>query len=151
MKELVKLLKKKNLTISFAESCTGGMLSSELVNVSGASDVFSESVVTYSNEAKMKYLGVLKETLDEFGAVSKETALEMAKGIKRLANSDIGVSITGIAGPTGGTKLKPVGLVYISVSYGNSYVFEHIFEGKRSDVRLQSVFEAVNHIIEVVK
>lgn len=150
MEKLLNVLKEKKLTISFAESCTGGLLAAELVKYSGASDVFGESVVTYSNEAKVKYLNVQESTLYEYGAVSRETAIEMAKGIKHLAGSDVGVSITGIAGPTGGTMEKPVGLVYIAVSYGNTYAFEHVFDGDRTQVREQAVFEAIMHILEVV-
>lgn len=149
-KKIVELLKEQRLTISFAESCTGGLLAGTLVNVSGSSDVFHESVVTYSNEAKMKYLNVQKETLDTFGAVSRETAIEMAKGIQKQADADIGVSITGVAGPTGGTIDKPVGLVYIAVAYKNTYVFEHQFKGDRLKVRQASVINALAHILEVV-
>ncbi len=151
MKEIVELLKDKKLSISFAESCTGGLLTASIVDTSGSSEVFNESVVTYSNEAKMKYLNVSKVTLDSYGAVSKETATEMAKGIVNLTGSDVGVGITGIAGPTGGTIDKPVGLVYISVYYGSTYVFEHVFTGSRTQVRTQAVEEAHKHIIEVLK
>lgn len=151
MDKIVKILKSKNLMISFAESCTGGLLAAELVGVSGSSEVFSESVVTYSNEAKVKYLKVSKDTLNEFGAVSKETAYEMAEGIKNLSNADIGVSITGIAGPTGGTINKPVGLVYIGVSFKDTNVYEYNFAGDRLAVRLQTVFEATKLIEEAVR
>ncbi len=151
MKEIVELLKSRKLSISFAESCTGGLLAASIVDTAGSSEVFNESVVTYSNEAKMKYLNVSKVTLDSFGAVSKETAIEMARGVANLTGSDIGVGVTGIAGPSGGTDEKPVGLVYISVHYGNTYVFEHIFIGGRTEVRTQAVDEAHRHIIEVVK
>lgn len=149
--KVVELLKEKNLTISFAESCTGGLLAGTLVNVSGSSVVFHESVVTYSNEAKMKYLNVQKETLDQHGAVSRETAKEMSRGIQELSKADIGVSITGIAGPSGGTIEKPVGLVYIGITYRNTYVFEHQFKGDRLKVRQLSVLNALNHILEVVR
>lgn len=151
MDKIVKILKSKNLMISFAESCTGGLLAAEFVGVSGSSEVFSESVVTYSNEAKVKYLKVSKDTLNEFGAVSKETAYEMAEGIKNLSNADIGVSITGIAGPTGGTINKPVGLVYIGVSFKDTNVYEYNFAGDRLAVRLQTVFEATKLIEEAVR
>lgn len=150
MKEIVSLLKEKGLKVSFAESCTGGLLAASIVDTSGSSEVFNESVVTYSNEAKMKYLNVSSVTLEEFGAVSKETAIEMSKGVIKLTGADIGVSITGIAGPTGGTIEKPVGLVYIAVTYGQTHVFEHIFKGSRLGVRTQAVLEAQKHILEVV-
>lgn len=114
--ELVEMLKKKGLHISSAESCTGGLFSAYLTAVPGASDVFEETVVTYSNEAKMRELGVRRQTLESVGAVSPETAAEMARGIRRRTGADIGIGITGIAGPGGGTTEKPVGTVYISAS-----------------------------------
>lgn len=149
--KLVDLLKEKNLTISFAESCTGGMLASRIVDVSGSSEVFSESIVTYSNAAKEKYLKVPNELLEEFGAVSKEVAVEMAKGIVDISSADIGVSITGIAGPTGGTIDKPVGLVFIAVMYNSIKVYRHVFSGDRTEVRKQTVEAAIRHIIDLVK
>lgn len=114
--ELVEKLKKKKLHISSAESCTGGLFSAYLTAVPGASDVFSETIVTYSNEAKMRELGVRAQTLESVGAVSPETASEMARGIRHRTGADIGIGITGIAGPGGGTPEKPVGTVYISVN-----------------------------------
>ena len=110
---VVRLLKEKNLRITAAESCTGGMIAGALVNVAGASDVFGESYVTYSNEAKQRLVGVRTETLEQFGAVSEQTAWEMAAGAARAAGADVALSSTGIAGPGGGTPQKPVGLVYI--------------------------------------
>lgn len=107
------MLIEKKLTIATAESCTGGLLSGRLINYPGISEVFMEGAVTYSNEAKMNRLGVKKETLESYGAVSSETAAEMAKGIAKTAGTNIGVSTTGVAGPGGGTKEKPVGLVYV--------------------------------------
>ncbi len=115
---LVRILREKHLTVSTAESCTGGLVSAALTNVSGASEVFGFGVCTYANEAKMKMLGVREETLAKYGAVSEQTAMEMAKGVKVLSGSDIAVSLTGIAGPTGGTEEKPVGLVYLGVAAG---------------------------------
>ena len=106
---LVKMLLDRNEKVSTAESCTGGMVSSHLINYPGISSVFMEGCVTYSNEAKMKSLGVKKETLDKFGAVSEETAREMAEGIAKRHNTNIGLSTTGIAGPEGGSEEKPVG------------------------------------------
>lgn len=113
---LLGLLSDKKLKISVAESCTGGMVSKWITDVPGAAEVFDLGVCTYSNEMKTKLLGVKKETLDTFGAVSPETAEEMAEGVRLLAGADIGISTTGIAGPTGGTAEKPVGLVYVGAS-----------------------------------
>ena len=133
---VAKLLQDGNLTISTAESCTGGMVSAKLINVSGISSNFMESYVTYSNEAKEKLLGVSKETLKIYGAVSMETASEMAKGCKKAAGTDLAISITGIAGPDGGTAEKPVGLVYMGCAYGEHvYVERHVFKGNRNQVR----------------
>ena len=115
---LVRILKEKKLTLSTAESCTGGLLSAALTNVSGSSEVFGFGVCSYANEAKIKLLGVKSETLGKYGAVSEQTAMEMANGVKKLSGSDIAVSLTGIAGPTGGTEQKPVGLVYLGVAAG---------------------------------
>lgn len=112
---LAQLLIKKNMTIAVAESCTGGLLSATLVNYAGISKVFMDGVVTYSNEAKMKRLGVRGDTLDKYGAVSSQVATEMAEGIAKTANTNIGLSTTGIAGPDGGTLEKPIGLVYIGM------------------------------------
>ncbi len=114
--ELVRALKEKKLTVATAESCTGGLVSKMITEVSGSSEVFGFGVCTYANEAKIKLLSVSEKTLDEFGAVSYETACEMAKGAKELSCADIAISLTGIAGPTGGTADKPVGLVYLGVA-----------------------------------
>ena len=142
--EVVELLQKKELKVTFAESCTGGLLSARLVNVPGASEVFKSSVVTYSNKAKRKLLGVNKCTLKVFGAVSSQTATEMAIGAMRRLGADVSVSITGIAGPGGGTDKKPVGLVYIACNVlGNVTVKECHFTGERLDVRMASVEEAL--------
>ncbi|HBY71257.1 MAG TPA: competence/damage-inducible protein A, partial [Lachnospiraceae bacterium] len=111
---VVKLLHQKNLTLATAESCTGGLFTGRIVNVAGVSDVLKEGYITYSNESKMHLLGVKRETLEAFGAVSEQTAGEMAEGAAKAAGTDTAVAITGIAGPDGGTPLKPVGLVYVS-------------------------------------
>lgn len=113
---LVSELIKKKQTIATAESCTGGLVSKRITEISGASAVFGCGICSYSNECKIKLLGVSEATLAQYGAVSKQTAIEMARGIRKLSNADIGLSVTGIAGPDGGTKEKPVGLVYVSVS-----------------------------------
>lgn len=114
-KKIGEILIQRGLTISTAESCTGGLLSSKLTDVSGSSSYIRLNVVTYANEAKHKILGVSLETLEKHGAVSKECALEMAQGLYKLTNSDICVSTTGIAGPTGGSVEKPVGLMYSAI------------------------------------
>lgn len=144
---VVNLLNDKKLTISAAESCTGGLFTAAITEVSGASSVLNASVVTYSNEAKQRYLGVSEETLKNYGAVSKYTALEMSDGIKKANNADIGVGITGIAGPTGGTAEKPVGLVYIAV---NENVTENHFSGSREEVRNAAVCKALKMVLEYI-
>jgi len=142
---LVKLLKQHGLTLATAESCTGGLLAGRLVNVSGVSEVFGEGFVTYSNEAKMKYLNVKEETLRQFGAVSSQTAGEMAQGAARAAGANAGLAITGIAGPDGGTSAKPVGLVYIAAYLNGSVaVNEYHLKGNRQKVRELSVIYAMD-------
>ncbi len=116
-KEVVSKLKEKNLKISFAESCTGGLLAANLTSVSGCSSVLSESYVTYSEEAKMKLLGANKQTLEKFSVVSEQVAKEMAFGLKKLSKSDINISVTGVAGPNSDSYNNPVGLVYIGICY----------------------------------
>ena len=111
--KLVKLLSKKNLKISFAESCTGGLLSSSITSISGSSKVFTIGLVTYSNQSKISLLKVNKKTILKHGAVSYETCLSMVKNLSKISKTNISVSVTGVAGPKGGTKQKPVGLVYI--------------------------------------
>lgn len=120
-KVVIQKLIDKNLTISCAESCTGGLLSKRITDVSGVSSVFKGSVCSYANEIKQNVLGVSKNTLENFGAVSEQTAREMAFGVSKLLNTDIGISITGVAGPSGGTEEKPLGLVYICMYYNNEY------------------------------
>lgn len=133
---IYKLLSDRKLTVATAESCTGGMVSSRLTNVSGVSSVFMNSIVTYSNEAKMKFLDVKEDTLRQFGAVSAETAKEMADGIRKVSGTDIGISVTGIAGPGGGTAEKPVGLFYIGVAIGDKLeAHKFCFPGSRERVR----------------
>lgn len=135
-----KLLVDKKMTISTAESCTGGMVAATLINYPGISEVFMEGAVTYSNEAKMRRLGVKQETLDNFGAVSEECAREMAEGIAKAANTRIGVSTTGLAGPDGGTNKKPVGLVYIGLSIdGETKVKKFNFKASRQRVRTRTM------------
>lgn len=139
------LLIKKNLKISTAESCTGGMIASRLVSISGISDVFLEGAVTYANEAKVRTLNVKEETLKKYGAVSEETAREMAEGMAKRTGSDIAVVTTGIAGPGGGTKEKPVGLVYIGLYYkGEVSVYKNVFNGNRQAVRTKATVRALD-------
>lgn len=142
---LLDLLKENGFTITTAESCTGGLLSGALVSVSGASDVFKEGFVTYSNEAKQKHLGVKAETLEEFGAVSEETAREMAEGAAVRTGADTAIAITGIAGPGGGTAEKPVGLVYIGIYVkGKTKTVKYLIKGNRQKVRDYAVVNAMN-------
>ena len=144
---LVNLLLDKNITIGTVESCTGGMIASRLVSCSGVSQVFLEGAVTYSNEAKMRTVNVKKETLDRYGAVSEDTAREMAEGIAKRAGADIGVSTTGIAGPDGGTDEKPVGLVYIGIYYkGKTEAYRYVFNGNRNKVRNRATVTALDKV-----
>lgn len=144
---VAKLLVEKNLTIAVSESCTGGMVSSTLIDYPGISQVFMEGCVTYSNEAKMSRLGVKKETLDSFGAVSTETAIEMAKGVAMNLKTNVGLSTTGIAGPGGGTAEKPVGLVYIGLYInGKTKVKKLNLAGSREKIRVKATKEALNFL-----
>lgn len=137
---IVNMLKERNYTIATAESCTGGLMAGRIINVSGASDCINESFVTYSNEAKMKRLGVKEDTLQQYGAVSEQTAYEMAKGVANATDSNVGLSSTGIAGPGGGTKEKPVGLVYVGCSInGVTKVRKFQFSGNRENNRNHTV------------
>ena len=143
-----EILCKNELTISTAESCTGGMLAAKLISYPGISSSFLEGAVTYSNEAKMKRLGVRKETLNEYGAVSKETAKEMVEGIAKESGSNTSIATTGIAGPGGGTDEKPVGLVYIAVHVNNNTIVEKCnFSGNREVVRTS----ATNYALKMLK
>lgn len=142
---LGEMLVKRNLTIATAESCTGGLLAGTLINYPGISSVFKEGAITYSNEAKMKRLGVKEETLKSYGAVSEETAREMALGIAEASGTDIGISVTGIAGPGGGTKEKPVGLVYVGLYIkGEVKVKKLNLLGDRQKVRNRTVVAALD-------
>lgn len=148
MEEVVaKLLLDKHLTIATAESCTGGLIAATLINYPGISEVFMQGCVTYSNEAKMQRLGVKKETLDEFGAVSEQTALEMAEGITKTSETNVGISSTGIAGPGGGTEEKPVGLVYVGICInGIKKGVKFNFKGDRQEVRQRTVINALDFL-----
>jgi nicotinamide-nucleotide amidase len=144
---IIQLLSARNLTLSIAESCTGGGLGNRITNVPGSSEVFLGGVIAYSNELKMKILGVKKGTLEKKGAVSKQTALEMAIGIRRLCQSDIGIAITGIAGPGGATQGKPVGLVCLHLSSEETEQgVQKIFSGDRQIVKIRSENYCLNLI-----
>uniref|UniRef100_A0A7C4XFA4 CinA family protein n=1 Tax=candidate division WOR-3 bacterium TaxID=2052148 RepID=A0A7C4XFA4_UNCW3 len=144
LKEIARKLLDRKLTISVCESCTGGMLGAIITSLSGSSKYFSGGIIAYSNRIKEKIVGVRPGTLRKFGAVSSETALEMAKNVRKRLNSDIGISITGIAGPAGGTKKKPVGLVYIGLASKKEGVFKKfLFKGNREAVRKKSCREAL--------
>jgi PncC family amidohydrolase len=146
---VVNKLKDAGMTVTTVESCTGGLLSATLVDVSGASDVFYQGVVTYANEAKVRLVGVKEATLQAHGAVSEETAREMAEGGAKAANADAALSVTGIAGPGGGTKEKPVGLVYIGCYVnGKTIVKKNLFTGNRREVREQAVETALKLLLE---
>ena len=142
--EVVKMLKNAGMTVTTVESCTGGLISATLVDVAGASAVLNQAYVTYANEAKQSLVGVKPETLEAYGAVSEQTAREMAEGGAKAANADAALAVTGIAGPDGGTAEKPVGLVYIGCHVnGNTMVERNVFSGTRREVREQSVGAAL--------
>lgn len=148
---VAKLLIERKLTISTAESCTGGMIAGTLINYPGISEVFLEGAVTYSNEAKQNRLGVKKETLDKHGAVSEETAREMAIGIAKTSKTDVSIVTTGIAGPEGGTLEKPVGLVYIGVYVKGEVTIQRcIFNGNRSKIRLQATITGLDMLRRIL-
>ena len=152
-KKIVKLLIKKKNRISFAESCTGGLLSSVITSISGSSKVFTLGLVTYSNSAKINVLKVPKKIITKHGAVSYETCLSMVKNLNRISKTNISVSITGIAGPKGGTKQKPVGLVFIGIKKGNkTFVKKYLFKNKkRSFIQKATVNKALNLILNFTK
>lgn len=149
---LGKYLTSNNIKVSTAESCTGGLLAGRIINYPGISSVYGEGYITYSNEAKVKNLGVSEKTLAQFGAVSKETAMEMARGAAMKSGADLGISTTGIAGPTGGTKDKMVGLVYIGLYYkGNIKYKELRLSGSRQKVRSRAVNEALSYAYKEIR
>jgi len=142
---LGKLLQNKKKTISVAESCTGGLIGAKFTNVSGSSNYFINGVITYSNEAKIELLKIPKEIIEKYGAVSEQVAILMAEGVKKISNTDYGLSATGIAGPTGGTEEKPVGLVYIGLAHENdSFAKKFVFGGDRQAVRERTAQAALN-------
>ena len=153
IKSLVKILIKKKLKISFAESCTGGLLTSSITSISGVSKIFNLGLVTYSNQAKIKLLKVNKNIIKKYGAVSHECCLAMVNNLSKISKANINVSITGIAGPNGGTKKKPVGLVYIGVKRGNkTQIVKCLFKSKkRLSIQRASVKKAINLVLRISK
>ena len=151
--KIVRLLKKKRLKMSFAESCTGGLLSSSITSISGSSKVFSLGLITYSNQSKINILKVPKKTIIKNGAVSYETCLSMVKNLNKISKTNISVSITGIAGPKGGSKKKPVGLVYIGIKKGSkTLVKKYLFKNKkRISIQRASVNKSLNLILNFIK
>ena len=148
IKNIIQRLIKKKLSISVAESCTGGMLSSSITSISGASKIFNIGLVTYSNLAKIKLLKVSSSNIKRYGAVSEKCCLKMVEGLSKLSKSKINISITGIAGPKGGSKNKPVGLVYIGIKKGKKIsINKYLFKNKnRENIRKNSVKEALKLI-----
>jgi len=151
--KVVKLLKKKRFKISFVESCTGGLLSSSITAISGSSKIFNLCLVTYSNQSKVNILKIPKNILLKHGAVSHETCLFMVKNLSKIAKTNISVSVTGIAGPKGGTTKKPVGLIYIGIKKENKIlVKKYLFKNKkRSSIQRNAVNKALNLILTFVK
>ena len=149
-KKIVGILIKKKLTISTAESCTGGMLSSTITSVAGSSKVFKVGLITYSNQSKIKLLRVLKNTIKKYGAVSKQVCLEMLININKISKTNISISITGIAGPNGGTKKKPVGLVYIGIKKSNKIFFKkYLFKNKgRYSIQKMAVNKSLRLVLD---
>ena len=146
-KVLINKLKLLSFKISTAESCTGGLLSSAIVNNTGASEVFERSFITYSNEAKINILKINNNIIEDFGAVSKQTAYHMASSLVNNFNADIGVGITGIAGPNGGSKNKPVGLVWIGFGTKKKIITKKsLFNGSRLDIRLKATMESLKEL-----
>ncbi len=142
-----EMLAKNRKTLAIAESCTGGLIANRITNVNGSSKYFKMGIVAYSNEAKVNLLGVSKDKIKKYGAVSKQVALDMAKGVKRLSKADVGLGITGIAGPKGATKRKPIGLVYIAVAGDKiKTVKKCLFIGSREEIKLQASIAALNLI-----
>ena len=151
--KIVKLLSKKKLKISFAESCTGGLLSCAITSVSGSSKAFALGLVTYSNQSKNNILKIPKKTLIKYGAVSYESCLSMVKNLSKISKTEVSVSITGIAGPKGGSRKKPVGLVYIGIKKGNkTLVKKHLFKNKgRLYIQKTAVNKSLGIILSFIK
>ena len=153
MKSLIRILTKRRLKLSVAESCTGGLLASSITSVSGASKIFNLGLITYSNQAKIKILNINKNIIKKYGAVSHECCYAMVNNLSKISKANINVSITGIAGPKGGTKQKPVGLVYIGVKKGNKIQIKKcLFKSKkRTFIQKTTVKKALDLVFRVVK
>ena len=151
--KIVRLLKKKKLKISFAESCTGGILSSAITSVNGSSKVFKLGLVTYSNQSKTKVLKIPKKIIKKYGSVSYQVCLAMVKNVSKIGETSMSVALTGIAGPSGGTKIKPVGLVYIAIKKGNiTKVKKYLFKNKgRSYIQRAAVNKSLGLILSFLK
>ena len=151
--KVVKLLRRKKLKISFAESCTGGLLASSITSISGSSKIFNLSLITYSNQSKIDILKVPKQIITKHGAVSYETCISMVKNLSKISKSNISISVTGIAGPKGGTIKKPVGLVYIGIKKGNkTLVKRYLFKNKKRNlVQRATVIKALNLVLSITK
>jgi len=151
--KIVKLLKKKKLKVSFAESCTGGLLSSAITSVGGSSKIFTMGLVTYSNQSKNRLLKVPKQIIKKHGAVSIQCCFSMVNNLSKISKSNVAVSITGIAGPSGGTKQKPVGLVYIGIKRANKVkVNRYLIKNKgRSNIQKTAVKKSLELILSVLK
>jgi len=152
-KKIVSLLKRKKFKISFAESCTGGLLSNAITSVSGSSKVFTLGLVAYSNQSKIKVLKVSKKIIRKYGSVSEQVCKAMVKNVSKIGKTNISVSITGIAGPSGGTKIKPVGLVYLGIKKGNrTEVKKYLFKNKgRSYIQKAAVNKSLGLILSFLK
>tara|TARA_Y100000590_G_scaffold85014_1_gene95026 strand:- start:3163 stop:3633 length:471 start_codon:yes stop_codon:yes gene_type:complete len=152
-KKIVNLLKKKKLKIAFAESCTGGLLSKSITSVSGSSKVFNLGLVAYSNESKIKVLKISRKIIKKYGAVSEQVCKAMAKNVSKIGSTNMSVSVTGIAGPSGGTRKKPVGLVYVGIKKGNKIsIKKYLFNNKvRSYVQKAAVNKCLGLILRFLK
>ena len=152
MNSLIKRLNKKKLKISFAESCTGGLLANTITSISGASKVFNMGFITYSNQAKIKILKISKNIIIKYGAVSPECCKAMVVNLSKISKANINVSITGIAGPNGGTKKKPVGLVYIGIKKGNKIIIiKNLFKSKkRKSIQKSTVKKAIKFVNSLI-
>ena len=152
-KKIVSLLKRKKLKISFAESCTGGLLASAITSVSGSSKVFNLGLVAYSNESKIKVLKISKKLIRKYGAVSEQVCKAMAKNVSKIGKTNMSISITGIAGPSGGTKQKPVGLIYVGIKRGNKIkVNRYLFKNKgRLYIQKTAVNKSLDLILSFIK
>ena len=152
-KKIIKLLRNKKISLSVAESCTGGMLSQIITSVSGASKIFKFGIITYSNQSKIKYLKVSPKLIKKFGAVSKECCFSMVNNLSKISKTRINIAITGVAGPAGGSKLKPVGLVFIGIKKGSKTQINKCFfkSKKRISIQKATVKKALSLVLRIIK